>query len=178
MLADAPAIVLANAVDAARLAPEARIPLASVRGQLTYLPEGAGRTLGLVVSGGGYIAPMPDGGFVAGATYQHDDFDGRVRAADHRDNLARAELLLPGFAAGLHPMSLGGWTGFRSTVPDRLPVFGESATPGLCFATGLGSRGLLWAPWGAELLACALEGEPSPALRDSAGAVSPRRFLS
>jgi len=45
-------------------------------------------------------------------------------------------------------------------------------------ATGLGSRGLLWAPLGAELLACELEGEPLPLPRDLAGAISPRRFLS
>ena len=178
VLGDAPVLVLANASAAARLAPEARVSLARVRGQLTYLPAEAERPLHAIVSGNGYVAPLPDGGHVIGATYQHDDGDERVRAADHRDNLARAESMLPGFAAGVHPMALEGWTGFRTTVPDRLPVFGESAMPGLHFATGLGSRGLLWAPWGAELLAAALEGEPWPALRDAAGAISPRRFLS
>jgi tRNA 5-methylaminomethyl-2-thiouridine biosynthesis bifunctional protein len=63
-------------------------------------------------------------------------------------------------------------------VPDRLPVFGACEAPGLHVATGLGSRGLLWAPLGAERLACALEGEPSPLPRDFGGAISPRRFLS
>ena len=52
------------------------------------------------------------------------------------------------------------------------------AAPGLHFATGLGSRGLLWAPLGAELIACMLEGEPLPLGRDLAGALSPGRFLS
>ena len=177
-LADAPVLILANASAASRLAPEARVTLSKVRGQLTYLPPDSARSLGVIVSGNGYVAPLPDGGFVLGATYQHDDADERVRAADHRDNLARAETMLPGFTAGVHPMALEGWTGFRTTVTDRLPVFGESAMPGLHFATGLGSRGLLWGPWGAELLASALEGEPWPALRDAAGAISPRRFLS
>ena len=69
-------------------------------------------------------------------------------------------------------------SGFRTTVPDRLPIFGRTETPGVCIATGLGSRGLLWGPLGAELLACELEGEPLPLGRDHAGAVSPRRFLS
>jgi tRNA 5-methylaminomethyl-2-thiouridine biosynthesis bifunctional protein len=45
-------------------------------------------------------------------------------------------------------------------------------------AAGLGSRGLLWAPLGAELLASRLAGDPSPLPRDLAGALSPRRFLS
>jgi tRNA 5-methylaminomethyl-2-thiouridine biosynthesis bifunctional protein len=130
------------------------------------------------VSGSGYVAPTPDGGHCVGASYHHDDFDASVRAADHRENLERAESMLPGFTEGLHPMGLGGWTGFRTTVPDRLPIFGPTATAGLCAATGLGSRGLLWAPLGAELRACQLEGEPLPLSRDMAGAISPRRFLS
>jgi tRNA 5-methylaminomethyl-2-thiouridine biosynthesis bifunctional protein len=75
-------------------------------------------------------------------------------------------------------MDLTGWTGFRATVPDRLPIFGSTATPGLHVATGLGSRGLLWSPLGAEVLACELEGEPSPLPRDLRGSISPKRFLS
>ena len=178
VIAEAATIVLANAADAQRLLPEARLGLASVRGQVTYLPAHGMRTLGRIVSGSGYVAPLPDGGHCVGATYQHDDDDSTVRAADHRENLARAETMLPGFTAGLHPLSLAGWTGFRTTVPDRLPVFGATAVEGVHVATGLGSRGLLWAPLGAELLACQLEGEPLPLSRDHAGAISPLRFLS
>jgi tRNA 5-methylaminomethyl-2-thiouridine biosynthesis bifunctional protein len=113
-----------------------------------------------------------------GASYHHDDADGSVRPEDHAENLRRAELMLPGFTAGIDAAALAGWTGFRATVPDRLPIFGPTGIPGLCTATGLGSRGLLWAPLGAELLACQLEGEPWPLPRDLAGAISPRRFLS
>jgi tRNA 5-methylaminomethyl-2-thiouridine biosynthesis bifunctional protein len=178
VLADAPVMILANAADAARLAPQARLPLSRVRGQVTYLPADPARRMDVIVSGTGYAAPLEGGGLVVGATYQHDDDDRSVRAADHRDNLAKAESMLPGLTAGLHPRTLEGWTGFRATVPDRLPIFGEGATPGLVFATGLGSRGLLWAPIGAELLASALEGDPLPLTRDHAGAISPRRFLS
>jgi tRNA 5-methylaminomethyl-2-thiouridine biosynthesis bifunctional protein len=178
VIAEAPVLVLANAADAKRLAPEARLSLSAVRGQVTYVPGDPRRTLGIIVSGNGYVAPLPEGGHCIGASYQHDDADGDVRAQDHRDNLLRAESLLPGFTAGLHPRDLEGWTGFRATVPDRLPIFGACALPGLHVATGLGSRGLLWAPLGAELLASALEGEPSPLPRDHRGAISPRRFLS
>jgi tRNA 5-methylaminomethyl-2-thiouridine biosynthesis bifunctional protein len=86
--------------------------------------------------------------------------------------------MLPGFADDVHPMSLDGLAGFRATVPDRLPIFGATMIPGVWTATGLGSRGLLWAPIGAEIIASRLEGEPSPLPRDLAGAISPRRFLS
>lgn len=178
LLAEAPTVVVANAADAKRLLPDARLALTTVRGQVSYLPPSPGRSLDVIVSGSGYVAPLEAGGHVIGASYQHDDADGTVRAADHRENLARAESMLPGFTAGLHPMELDGWTGFRTTVPDRLPIFGAAATPGIHVATGLGSRGLLWAPLGAELIASSLEAEPLPLPRDLAGAISPRRFLS
>ena len=178
VIAEAPTLVIANAFDAKRLLPEARLPLSRVRGQVTFLPAGAGPGLDIVVSGSGYVAPLPDGGHVVGATYQHDDEGEDIRAADHRENLARAASMLPGFAEGVDPAGLEGLAGFRATVPDRLPIFGATALPGVWTATGLGSRGLLWAPLGAELIASKLEGEPSPLPRDLAGAISPRRFLS
>jgi len=113
-----------------------------------------------------------------GASYQHDDADPGLRDADHRANLERAQSMLPGFTEGADASGLSGWTGFRATVPDRLPIFGPTTIDGVYTATGLGSRGLLWAPLGAELLACQLAGEPLPLPRDLAGAISPRRFLS
>jgi tRNA 5-methylaminomethyl-2-thiouridine biosynthesis bifunctional protein len=131
-----------------------------------------------VVSGTGYVAPLADGGVCIGASYQHDDGEAGLRDEDHAANLARADSMLPGFAHGVQPRGLKGWTGFRATVPDRLPIFGTTTIEGVYTATGLGSRGLLWAPLGAELLACQLEGEPLPLPRDLGGAISPRRFLS
>ncbi|HUQ27218.1 MAG TPA: bifunctional tRNA (5-methylaminomethyl-2-thiouridine)(34)-methyltransferase MnmD/FAD-dependent 5-carboxymethylaminomethyl-2-thiouridine(34) oxidoreductase MnmC [Usitatibacter sp.] len=178
LVTEAPTLVLANAVDAKRLLPDARFLLSEVRGQLSYLPADPRRKLEIVVSGNGYVAPLPGGGACVGASYQHDDTDTSLRADDHDANLRRAESMLPGFADGLDPQGLDGWTGFRATVPDRLPIFGATATEGLYTATGLGSRGLLWAPLGAELLASHLSGEPAPLPRDLGGAISPRRFQS
>jgi tRNA 5-methylaminomethyl-2-thiouridine biosynthesis bifunctional protein len=178
VIAEAPALVIANAVDAKRLLPEARLTLASVRGQVSYLPADPAHALDVVVSGTGYIAPMRGGGHCIGASYGHDDAGADVRPDDHRANLARAESMLPGFTDGIDPGALEGWAGHRTTVPDRLPVFGATAVDGLYAATGLGSRGLLWGPLGAELLACVMEGEPLPLPRDLAGAISPLRFLS
>jgi tRNA 5-methylaminomethyl-2-thiouridine biosynthesis bifunctional protein len=86
--------------------------------------------------------------------------------------------MVPGFAGGLDPAALAGWTGFRTTVPDRLPIVGACADDGAYAFTGLGSRGLLWGPLGAEAIASALEDEPLPWARDHGGAVSPLRFLS
>jgi tRNA 5-methylaminomethyl-2-thiouridine biosynthesis bifunctional protein len=178
-IARAPHVVVANAAGAARLLPQARLTLSRVRGQVTYLPPSPSRALPLPVSGSGYVAPLPEGaGWVVGASFQHDDEETRVRLEDHGENLARAESMLPGFAADADPTSVRGWAGFRTTVPDRLPVFGATAQPNAWLATGLGSRGLLWGPLGAELIASAISGEPCPLPRDLAGSISPLRFLS
>jgi tRNA 5-methylaminomethyl-2-thiouridine biosynthesis bifunctional protein len=176
VVAEAPVLVVANAADAKRLLPDSRLSLSAVRGQLTYLAPEPRRRLDIVVSGTGYAAPLADGGTCIGASYQHDDADAGLREEDHRANLDRAESMLPGFTEGA--AAAGGWTGFRATVPDRLPIFGPTAIGGVHTATGLGSRGLLWGPLGAELLACQLTNDPLPLPRDLAGAISPRRFLS
>jgi tRNA 5-methylaminomethyl-2-thiouridine biosynthesis bifunctional protein len=113
VIAEAPTIVLANAFDTKRLLPEARLRLASVRGQVSFLPSAPERALDIVVSGSGYVAPLPDGGHVVGATYQHDDAGDDIRVADHRENLARAVSMLPGFADGIDPSELDGLAGHR-----------------------------------------------------------------
>ena len=41
---------------------------------------------------------------------------------------------------------------------------------------GLGSRGLIWAPWLAELLAAQIESEPLPLASDLVAAIDPVRF--
>jgi tRNA 5-methylaminomethyl-2-thiouridine biosynthesis bifunctional protein len=174
-IAAAPVVVVANGFDCLTLEAMQGLPLHEVRGQLTYLPALPDRQLKLAISGNGYIAPLPDGGYCLGATFQHDDAQRTPRIEDHRENLTRLEALLPGFAGGLDATALRGRVAYRATTPDRLPIFG-AIQPGLFVATGLGSRGLLWAPLGAELIAAQLEGEALPVEREFAGAVSPLRF--
>ena len=175
IIAAAPVAVLATAHDCNALWPQAGIPLSPVRGQVTVLPPAAGRALRAPVCGDGYVAPVPGGGFCAGATFQHDDFDLAPRADDHAANLARLARLLPGFAAGLDPAQLTGRAALRAQSPDRMPVFGALA-PGLFVATGLGARGLVWAPLGAELIASLVAGDPLPVERELVAAVAPQRF--
>jgi tRNA 5-methylaminomethyl-2-thiouridine biosynthesis bifunctional protein len=97
------------------------------------------------------------------------------------------------------PASLAGRVAFRCVTSDRLPMIGaladEAATRqqatalrgaglldlprarGLYGAFAFGSRGLVWALLGAELLASQLEGEPCPLERDLAEALDPSRYL-
>ncbi len=177
VIAEAPILILANAIDCKNWVQTNQLPLHPVRGQVTYLPALPGKKLNVSVTGNGYIAPMPTGGYCIGATFQHDDFDVTPRVTDHVENLARIEALLPGFTEGINPETLEGRVAWRITTPDRLPVFGALQT-GLYAATGLGARGLLWASLGAELLAAKICGEPWPMEKELATAIDARRFVN
>ncbi|MEO8145533.1 MAG: bifunctional tRNA (5-methylaminomethyl-2-thiouridine)(34)-methyltransferase MnmD/FAD-dependent 5-carboxymethylaminomethyl-2-thiouridine(34) oxidoreductase MnmC, partial [Betaproteobacteria bacterium] len=178
VIACAPVVVLANAADALRLAPQPEVRLRRLRGQLTLIPAIDG--LNHVLLRGGMALPGIDGMSMVGASYDIDDEDRQLRADSHAGNLARLEQILPGASHGLDPEKLDGRVGFRAVVPDRLPMIGPLADPrgpGLFGAFAYGSRGLLWAGLGGELLASMLEGEPLPVERKLAAAVAPERFF-
>ncbi|CAH2900543.1 MAG: tRNA (5-methylaminomethyl-2-thiouridylate)-methyltransferase (EC / FAD-dependent cmnm(5)s(2)U34 oxidoreductase [uncultured Paraburkholderia sp.] len=92
-----------------------------------------------------------------------------------------------------------GRVAFRCVTSDRMPMIGNIAdetlaardaerprgawpldlprAPGLYSAFAYGSRGLVWAALGAELIASQVEGEPWPLERDLAEGIDPARFL-
>lgn len=176
-IASAPVVVLANAADALLLSPQPEVRLRRVRGQLTLVPAIEG--LEHVVLRGGMALPGIDGASLVGASYDIGDEDPAPRADSHAGNLARLEQMLPGASRGLDAEKLAGRVAFRAVVRDRLPMIGPVIDPrgaGLYGAFAYGSRGLLWAGLGGELLASLIEGEPLPVERKLAAAVDPGRF--
>jgi tRNA 5-methylaminomethyl-2-thiouridine biosynthesis bifunctional protein len=191
--ARAPVIVLANAVDALRLAPARALPLRRVRGQVSHVPAGLLPPLRAVLCREGYLSPPWRGLCALGASFDFDDDDPQPRLAGHVGNLARLERLLPAAAAHIDPATLDGRVGFRTASPDRLPLAGAlpdtdacgplpaglagiPRQPGLYALLGYGARGLVWAQLAAELLAAQLEGEPLPLESDLVAALDPARF--
>jgi tRNA 5-methylaminomethyl-2-thiouridine biosynthesis bifunctional protein len=175
VLAEADAVVLANARDAAKLAPDPPWPLHAVRGQITELPAGSLPEIDRVVAREGYVAPGV-GRPLVGATYEHDD-DTTPRAASDQSNLARLEAILPGasrrFAAG----EVSGRASLRATLPDRLPLVGAvDGHPGLWVAAGYASRGVVWAGLLGEALADRMTDRPLPLEADLMSAIAPGRF--
>jgi len=194
LLAQAPVMVLANAAEALKLAPSRAARIRKVRGQITFLPASMFTAPRVVVLRGGFVLPAHRGESIAGASYDFDDDDAAARADSHAGNLERLEHILPGSGARFDPAALDGLVGFRAVAPDRLPLIGaladeDAAAPknplpvtlprleGLYGAFAYGSRGLLWAGLGAELLASKLEGEPLPVEARLADALDPGRFL-
>ncbi len=192
-IAQAPVIVLAAGTGVLELISPDLLPVVSARGQVSLLPATPDSAPRVVVCRGGYVSPEVDGLRCAGATFSVDDEDASLRAADHAENLAKLDAMLPGVTAGLSADQVGGRVGFRPASPDRLPMIGalpapasvERSTPladiprqpDAYVLSGYGARGLVWSAIAAELLASQLEGEPLPLERDLCEAVDPARFL-
>ena len=183
ILAEAPAVVLANAQDAMRLHPVQGLALRLVRGQLTHLPADRLPSFAPVLLRGGILLPAVAGTAVAGASYDIGDEDPLVRIDSHAGNLQRLGRILPGTEGAFDPAALTGRVGFRAVALDRMPVVGPltdaqeaGATYGAYGAFAYASRGIIWSSLMAELLVSRMEGEPLPVESKLADAVAPERF--
>ncbi|RAR66784.1 tRNA 5-methylaminomethyl-2-thiouridine biosynthesis bifunctional protein [Paraburkholderia unamae] len=203
LVAQAGVVIFANAQDASRAAALAHAPTRIVRGQLTLVDPSPLANLRVPVIGEGYAVPLDGGVTLAGATYEVDDAGGELRAAGHIENLERVAHMLPELAGASgtsgSPGNFAGRVAFRCVTSDRMPMLGPLAdeeaarrdaqrlagawpqdlprAPGLYGAYAFGSRGLVWAGLGAELIASQLEGEPWPMERELADQLDPARFL-
>ena len=196
LIATAPVLILANASDARRFPVASHLPLRPARGQVSHLPAAAGSPPAIVVCRLGYVTPAIDGLRCAGASFAVDDDEAGLRAADHAENLARLELILPGYGRQLDAAGLDGRVGFRPLSPDRLPMVGAVAdaaliepgsagtslgelprVPGLYLSNGFGARGIVWSALAGELLACRIDGGQPAIAADLVDAVDPGRFL-
>ncbi|MHB1215897.1 MAG: bifunctional tRNA (5-methylaminomethyl-2-thiouridine)(34)-methyltransferase MnmD/FAD-dependent 5-carboxymethylaminomethyl-2-thiouridine(34) oxidoreductase MnmC [Thiobacillus sp.] len=176
VLAEADAVVLANARDVSSLLPGQGWPLHTVRGQITRLPAGSLPEIQRVIAREGYVAPCGDQALV-GATYEHDDDDTAPRRESDLANLARLEALLPGAAERFESEAVRGRASLRATLPDRLPMVGAvNGQAGVFVAAGYASRGVVWAGLLGEALADQMTGQPLPLEIELMRAIAPGRF--
>ena len=176
VLAEADAVVLANARDALNLVPDQTWPLNTVRGQITQLPPGSLPEISRVIAREGYVAPC-GGRLLVGATYEHDDDDTMPRTASDRANLARLEAILPGAGGRFPAEAVSGRASLRATLPDRLPIVGAvDGHAGVFVAAGYASRGVVWAGLLGEALADSMTGQPLPVEAGLMRAIAPQRF--
>lgn len=159
-----------------------------------------------VLCGAGYIAPANDGTYTFGASYNLNSTSLEIRSEDHQHNINLLEKTAAGLPTTLQIPSadkLKGRAALRCTTLDYLPIIGPAPNvdafvedyadlrrdastdiprsgqywPGLFIHCGLGSRGLSYAPLGAELLASLINGEPPPLERALLMALNPGRFI-
>ncbi|MFC5513452.1 FAD-dependent 5-carboxymethylaminomethyl-2-thiouridine(34) oxidoreductase MnmC [Massilia jejuensis] len=190
-IARAATVVLAGGAASVEIAQAARLPLAALRGQVTHLDASTLPRLPVVLCREAYLTPAAHGVACAGATYDLDADPG-LRASSQQENVARLQALVSDPTAGAHA-PLAGRVGFRCVAPDRLPLVGPLPDfdaagdterlrdvprhAGLFGLLGYASRGLIWAPLCAELLAARLENEPLPLEAGLADVLDPARFV-
>jgi len=199
-------VILANSRDASTFNQTRHLPLNSIRGQISYLPQPHNLQLKTVVCADGYISPAENGQFCIGATFNLKEQNPELRIEDHQTNLDQFKQHLPAFAeyfSGVNPDELKGRVAFRCSLPDYLPAVGPapdkenlqqdfaplsvnaragitkagSYHPGLYLNIAHGSRGLTYTPLCAELLASIINKEPLPVSQQLANALNPARFL-
>lgn len=123
-----------------------------------------GLDLGVLVHRGGFILPLGGDDYRVGSTYDWDDVWSGPSAAGRADLLRRLHKLLlrtplePEGTEAFHVVDH--WAGVRPTTTDRRPLLGRIG-PHQAVFNGLGSKGVLMAPWCAQhLLDHLLDGRP------------------
>ncbi len=199
---EAPVVIIATANEAREFFPQ--LPLKPIRGQVTYLQATPGsQRLQTVICGDGYLPPAVHGQHCLGATFNPRNLDLTLTEEDHRLNLATQRQQLPALADSFSEQRIcGGRAALRCTTPDYLPLtgalprydqlledyallrknaranipFAGDYWPGLYLNVGHGSRGLVYTPLCAELLAAQIHGDPSPVGASVERALHPGRF--
>jgi tRNA 5-methylaminomethyl-2-thiouridine biosynthesis bifunctional protein len=192
---EADLIVVCAGMGAARIEGVSAPPLEGRLGQLEHLADIGGDAR--AISDGGYLLEA-FGEAVFGATFEPaPESDPQTTPVARAHNLAVLARLAPGLAASIDERSLVSRAAIRATTTDRLPFAGapqeEAAQnkPGqnkkapdgtsapsrsIRLIGGLGSRGFLWAPLLAELVAAEAFGEPIPLEASARAMLEPDRF--
>lgn len=179
-------LVIAAGHHSASVLPDSgELRLKPIRGQISCLPEEAFNLPRTVICGTKYLNPATNGEAVTGATFDLRDNNPEETPQSHRDNMDELMRLLPSVSKRqpLAPEHLTGRVAFRCTTHDYQPVAGPlegspggSDTENLFLLTGLGSKGLVWAPLLAEYLADCLTGQPQALPRTLAKRVATGRL--
>ncbi len=197
IIAEGDLVILANAIDAPRLAApfSHALPIRPARGQTTRFASPPNPSPRTVVCRNGYWTPAIRGQSTSGASFIVDDTDLSIRTNEHAENLAVVAGMLDQLD-GLPEADqtrLTGKVGLRPLVPDRLPLVGalpahkltaqaslsraaRARVPGLYINSGYGARGILLATLCAEVIACQIAGEPLPLSKDLIRAIDPMRY--
>lgn len=181
-------VILAAGHQTRRLMPvTGEFRMKAIRGQITSLPvERLSAFPRAVITGARYLNPPSGSMAVTGATFDLRDNDPEVRSDSHQENLEGLDAMLPGIAP-IDDSLLGAVTGrvsFRCTTHDYQPIAGPLVNgegrilDRAWLLTGLGSKGLMWAPLMAEYLTDLITAQPVALPRALARRVDPVRCLA
>lgn len=134
------------------------LPYRLVKGQVLHVHI-PGLAMNDIIHRSAYVLPQGENLFVAGATFENDLEDEETTDAAEEELLDKLQKFIR------VPVRVESrFAGVRPAVKDRRPMMGlHPQYPQLAVFNGLGSRGVLLAPWLAEQLTLFLEeGKPLP----------------
>ncbi len=199
-------LVIANASSAKSFSQTSYLPIKSIRGQVTHVPETSlSKQLRTTVCGAGYIAPATnEGQHCIGATFTLKDHSEFATQQEHLENIQNIDRVIPGINIEntVDLSALTGRVAFRSTSPDYLPIVGPiphlekmyqdflplsknanriipkpgSYLPNLYCNLAHGSKGLAYTPLAAEILTSIICGQPLPITKSLFLHLHPARF--
>ncbi len=132
------------------------LPFAATKGEvMQVIPQDSEWELRYIVNGGVFIMPLPNQEFKVGATYAWDTFD-EAPTKEALQELGQKFQEITDL-----PVSITGHrAGIRPTVRDRKPLLGwHPVHRKVGIFNGLGSRGILMAPWLATVFVDAMQND-------------------
>ncbi|TCM63200.1 tRNA 5-methylaminomethyl-2-thiouridine biosynthesis bifunctional protein [Acinetobacter calcoaceticus] len=128
---------------------------------------------------GGYCFQLNAEQLLLGASFYPNRDDDQVLEADHVHNYELIHNVFPAFAEALPPISQ--WQGrasVRAQSPDYFPLLGKVENDSEIYTfSALGSKGFLFAPLCAEVLAALMLAEQCPISQDLLNKLSAQRFF-
>lgn len=174
---DSDIIILANGAAMLGFEETARLPLGTVRGQITQIraTENSAK-LKCNLGFGGYCSPAIQGAHTLGATFQRwlDHTD--LLTEDDEQNLQNLQTAVPALTGNYE--ITGRRASLRTAAKDHFPIAGR--LPGhdnLYISTGHGSHGIISTLASAQLITDMILKRPLSQSLYTANALSPARFL-
>lgn len=131
------------------------LPLTNTKGQVLEVKIDELRT-STILNKQLFILPQQDGNFRVGSTYEWNTEDLSPDEEGKNYLLEKLGKIIPGKKVEILRQEAGG----RPTTKDRRPLMGELNEQGLFVFNGLGSRGVLLAPFLAACMVACLNGDP------------------
>lgn len=193
-------LILANADKINQFQPTKHLNLRLIRGQTTTIAKAS--PLKTIINAKAYVIPEHQQKFTLGATFQINDHDLNLRLFDHQQNLNNLATILPQLIKDISPQQLDGKASLRVSTYNYLPLLGPIAKypefmmdfaklkhdknlkltikcqyhPNLYLNTAHGTKGMLSAPFCAELLADYIDNTPLACSETLRQALHPNRL--
>ncbi|MGB0733505.1 MAG: bifunctional tRNA (5-methylaminomethyl-2-thiouridine)(34)-methyltransferase MnmD/FAD-dependent 5-carboxymethylaminomethyl-2-thiouridine(34) oxidoreductase MnmC, partial [Pontibacterium sp.] len=187
-----PTVVICTAHDIQHLSQTAYLPVKPIRGQTSVTDAKDLPQTTQLLCGEGYFPPAHKGKVCFGATFNLHDKSTKIRQADNEANIKKVASMLD--IDHVQPNdNIIGRVSFRCSTPDYAPIVGPVAEferfintykplskdrnwpfdcmpntnfIGLYVNAGHGSKGLITAPLGGEIIASLISGAPLPVMSD------------